>query len=133
LAGRTHRLRAPPDGEIGMSACHRIVLAALLLSPFALAMPAEASGPGPSFSCYGRLAIAEQIICDDAELSRLDQTMSDLYDQAGGPRTSPAEVHAYIRDRLQMRTKCRTRRCIEAILRDEIDYLQDYLDHRGNY
>jgi uncharacterized protein len=109
----------------------RAAAMAALLSPLLYASATPARATEPSFSCEGRLAVAEQIICDDEELSRLDRTLSDLYDQAGGPRYAPVEVHNYIRDRLHMRSNCRTQRCIEAILRDEIDYLQSYLDDRG--
>lgn len=63
---------------------HRIIVTSLLLPALGVASPVEsasgqAANAGPSFSCSGRLPTAEEVICNDAELSAYDRAMAWAY------------------------------------------------------
>lgn len=60
-------------------ACGALTVACAMAATPAVA----ASTPSrPSFACGKAAAVAERLICRDAELSRLDRIMADLYAQS---------------------------------------------------
>lgn len=86
---------------------------ACLLAPFAASHVAQAQ----SFNCRLARAPDEILICQDEELSRLDERMSSLYFEARNraPAAVRAEMEADQADWLASRRVCgRDARCVRA-------------------
>lgn len=71
----------------------------MILQPLLLVAAQAATLPhsGPSFECTAALTAVEQAVCDDAELSRLDNAMAAEYTRALRKLSQPARA-ALVRD-----------------------------------
>lgn len=92
----------------------------------------QALGQGPSFSCADGLTRVERMICNDAELARLDRRMAALYEQARvsrASRASRAVRERVLRDQrlfLADVGQCRNTSCVSSGYRARIVELANY-------
>ncbi|MBK1718683.1 lysozyme inhibitor LprI family protein [Thiocystis violacea] len=107
----------------------RVHAFAILLASAALSLPAFAARP--SFDCGQATHEAEQMICKDAELARLDRELTHLYAQVMDdiPVRDQKELKAEQRGWVKGRNDCwkssDQRGCIADAYRDRIDELED--------
>ena len=93
---------------------NRIVvsLSAILLALFSFHVCAQNSDR-PSFDCKKARSISERIICADAELSRMDRELADLYRRAKVATDNPQEFLLASQREWQVREEsCRDRACL---------------------
>lgn len=101
----------------------RVVLPLALLLP---CLPATAQ-EGPSFDCSKAASSAEELICADAELAKLDRLLTDRFAEAlavagsldAGAETAVADLRAYQRGWIGRRDECwkadDLRTCVELV------------------
>jgi hypothetical protein len=88
-------------------------------------MAAASQGTGPSFSCADGLTRVERMICNDAELARLDRRMAALYEQSRANRGSRERVLREQRLFLADVGQCRNTSCVSSAYRARIAELAD--------
>lgn len=95
----------------------------------ATSLPASAANPG--FDCDEAIHEAEQFICKDAELARLDRSMNELYAEvlahipASERKFLKAEQRGWVKGRNDCWKSSDMRGCIADSYRDRIDELED--------
>ena len=107
----------------------RRTLRSLIVLTAAASFPALAASP--SFNCDEAIHEAEQFICKDAELARLDRSMNELYAEvlaslpASERKRLKAEQRGWVKGRDDCWKSSDMRGCIADSYRDRIDELED--------
>jgi uncharacterized protein YecT (DUF1311 family) len=99
-----------------------IVLAAAGFLAFAPSAGAQ------SFDCLDRLSEDERVICNSPSLSRLDEQLAEVYEDAlAGRSTSQRDrLRTEQRDWVELRRNCRRRRsCIKRLYQDRLAELRE--------
>lgn len=89
------------------------------------ANPAASNGakPQPSFSCAGRLARAEKLICESVALSSFDASLAKSYAEALQRSADPAAVKQKQRAWIKERNACADEQCLIAVYGRRADEL----------
>ena len=107
----------------------RLIPFVILAISAALSLPALAARP--SFDCGQATHEAEQMICKDAELAKLDRELTALYAQvmddtpAHEQKMLKAEQRGWVKERNDCWKSSDQRGCIADAYRDRIDELED--------
>lgn len=101
---------------------HLLFIALLAAAPSALSpMTATAA----SFDCAMAGSDVEHMICDDPELSRLDEALADAYRQALAGSAEPDDLRAQQQRWLEhRRDTCRDRNCLTGSYQQRIGWLE---------
>ncbi|MFL6751023.1 MAG: lysozyme inhibitor LprI family protein, partial [Sphingomicrobium sp.] len=92
---------------------------------------ADAKRYGPSFTCSPSNNDVEKMICDDAELARLDRYLNQLYDEALIFSNAPgykSQLREFQNQFLEDRNACRTTDCIADAYRAQMENLQEIMN-----
>ncbi|EIC22459.1 uncharacterized protein conserved in bacteria, putative lipoprotein [Thiorhodovibrio frisius] len=113
------------DVTIAMKSTRSPILPLALCSLLALPASAQAA----SFDCGKASSQVEHLICTDAELGSLDETLGELYRRALGDAGGAAEaLRAHQRDWLAERNGCDTTECLADAYRERVAALRIRVD-----
>lgn len=105
------------------------------LSAFLLACFAAAEAQAASFNCAHALLPAEQTICGDANLSRLDEQTAGMYFLivgSGAPQTTITQVKASQSKFIAQRNACETNvDCLVDAYTSQMMYLKNEKSNLG--
>jgi uncharacterized protein len=123
---------------------HQMIKLALLIGLSSIATPilADETLPsvetGPGFDCTEAKTKVEKRICDNAELSALDQKLSEVYAEAQaetagidgetGERIDPLAKEQKIW--LRTRNQCKSNACLHSTYIKRIKYIETHWLHR---
>jgi uncharacterized protein len=82
---------------------------------------------GASFDCAQAVTVVEQLICDNPELSQLDERYAALYNDALARNTSPQEFRETARAWIQHRNECTDAQCLGHAYKARIEALDAFL------
>ncbi len=107
---------------------HRHIAALLRRAAGALLALTATGGLAASFDCSKAATRQEQLICADAELSRLDSELGQRYAEARRSADDPAALRRAQREWLVQRNRCGDSDCLAAAYRERIAALSASAD-----
>ncbi len=95
------------------------------LAAVALTALSPTPAAAASFDCSMAGSAVEHMVCDDPELSRLDEELADAYRQALSAAPEPDDLRAQQTEWLRKhRDACRHRRCLVSAYRQRVGWLE---------
>ncbi|MDR2549439.1 MAG: lysozyme inhibitor LprI family protein [Desulfobulbus sp.] len=85
------------------------------------------SAPAASFDCTKARTAVEKMICANAELSKLDEEIQPLYQQANQRTADPVGFRAEQRQWLKLRDSCNDAGCVAQTYRSRLAALHSFL------